>query len=219
MRILLVEDDSMIGEALRGLLMKDCHAVDWAASGQSAAAALRCTRYDLVILDLGLPDRDGLAILRELRGRQDSTPVIIATARDAVESRIAGLDAGADDYIIKPYDYDELLARVRSVGRRAHGEGLPVFRAGEIEIDPTRHVATRAGQPVILTAREWAILESLIARPGSVLSREQLEDKVFGWGYEIASNVIQVHVHGLRRKLGAEFIQNIRGLGYRVAGT
>ena len=216
MRLLVVEDDSMIGSALQALLAKDGHAVDWAEDGASASTALRTNTYDLVVLDLGLPRVDGLVVLRDMRARGDTTPVIVATARDAVQARISGLDAGADDYVIKPYDYDELLARIRAQLRRAHGQGRSQYALDDIELDLKHRVARKAGAIVDLTAREWAILEPLVLRPGSVLSREQLEDKLFGWGHEVASNAVEVYVHGIRKKLGQQVFQNIRGLGYKV---
>ena len=216
MRLLVVEDDSMIGSALQALLAKDGHAVDWAEDGASASTALRTNTYDLVVLDLGLPRVDGLVVLRDMRARGDTTPVIVATARDAVQARISGLDAGADDYVIKPYDYDELLARVRAQLRRAHGQGRSQYALDDVELDLKHRVARKAGAIVDLTAREWAILEPLVLRPGSVLSREQLEDKLFGWGHEVASNAVEVYVHGIRKKLGQQVVQNIRGLGYKV---
>lgn len=216
MRLLVVEDDSMIGSALQALLAKDGHAVDWAEDGASASTALRTNTYDLVVLDLGLPRVDGLVVLRDMRARGDRTPVIVATARDAVQARISGLDAGADDYVIKPYDYDELLARVRAQLRRAHGQGRSQYALDDVELDLKHRVARKAGAIVDLTAREWAILEPLVLRPGSVLSREQLEDKLFGWGHEVASNAVEVYVHGIRKKLGQQVVQNIRGLGYKV---
>lgn len=216
MRLLVVEDDSMIGSALQALLAKDGHAVDWAEDGASASTALRTNTYDLVVLDLGLPRVDGLVVLRDMRARGDTTPVIVATARDAVQARISGLDAGADDYVIKPYDYDELSARIRAQLRRAHGQGRSQYALDDIELDLKHRVARKAGAIVDLTAREWAILEPLVLRPGSVLSREQLEDKLFGWGHEVASNAVEVYVHGIRKKLGQQVVQNIRGLGYKV---
>ena len=216
MRLLVVEDDSMIGSALQALLAKDGHAVDWAEDGASASTALRTNTYDLVVLDLGLPRVDGLVVLRDMRARGDTTPVIVATARDAVQARISGLDAGADDYVIKPYDYDELLARIRAQLRRAHGQGRSQYALDDIELDLKHRVARKAGAIVDLTAREWAILEPLVLRPGSVLSREQLEDKLFGWGHEVASNAVEVYLHGIRKKLGQQVVQNIRGLGYKV---
>lgn len=206
----------MIGSALQALLAKDGHAVDWAEDGASASTALRTNTYDLVVLDLGLPRVDGLVVLRDMRARGDTTPVIVATARDAVQARISGLDAGADDYVIKPYDYDELLARIRAQLRRAHGQGRSQYALDDIELDLKHRVARKAGAIVDLTAREWAILEPLVLRPGSVLSREQLEDKLFGWGHEVASNAVEVYVHGIRKKLGQQVVQNIRGLGYKV---
>lgn len=208
----------MIGSALQALLAKDGHAVDWVRDGAAADAALRADSYDLLILDLGLPRMDGLAVLRTLRARKDTTPVIIATARDGVHERVAGLDAGADDYVVKPYDYDELLARIRAQLRRAHGGGRSTWRHGEVEIDPSRHLAMRAGRVVELTAREWAVLLPLVLRAGSVLSREQIEDRLCGWGHSLSSNAVEVYIHGIRKKLGSDCIQNIRGLGYRMAG-
>lgn len=216
MRLLVVEDDSMIGSALQALLTKDGHAVDWAEDGASASTALRTNTYDLVVLDLGLPRIDGLVVLRDMRARGDRTPVIVATARDAVQARISGLDAGADDYVIKPYDYDELLARIRAQLRRVHGQGRSQYALDDVELDLKHRVARKAGAIVDLTAREWAILEPLVLRPGSVLSREQLEDKLFGWGHEVASNAVEVYVYGIRKKLGQQVVQNIRGLGYKV---
>ena len=216
MRLLIVEDDAMIGEALQRLLEKDGHAVDWANDGASADAALHATGYDLVVLDLGLPGRDGISVLRRMRSHGDRTPVIVATARDALQDRVTGLDAGADDYVVKPYDYEELLARIRAQLRRSQGDGLSCYRHGDIEVDLTHRIVRKSGVSVDLTAREWAILEPLLLRPGGVLSREQLEDKLFGWGHEVGSNAVEVYIHGIRKKLGADVIENIRGLGYRA---
>ena len=216
MRLLIIEDDDMIGTALQALLGKDGHAADLSRDGATASAALRANHYDLIVLDLGLPKTNGIAVLRELRNRGDVTPVIIATARDSVQDRVAGLDAGADDYVVKPYDYDELLARIRAQLRRAQGEGRSFYTCGDLEIDLTRRMVRKAGEVVDLTAREWAIMESLAVRPGNLLSREQLQDKLFGWGHEVASNAIEVYVYGIRKKLGQECIQNLRGMGYRV---
>jgi two-component system OmpR family response regulator/two-component system response regulator QseB len=217
MRYLLVEDDRMIGESLRAALRLDGHAVDWVRDAQAASVALATERFDLVLLDLGLPRGDGLTVLRELRGRHDATPVIIVTARDALESRVAGLDAGADDYLLKPFELDELNARIRAVLRRHEGRPAPLVSHGGVTIDPAHRVVTRDGQPVALSSREYAVLEALMARPGAVLSRAQLEDRLYGWGEEIESNAVSVYVHQLRRKLGAEFIQNMRGVGYYIA--
>jgi two-component system OmpR family response regulator len=221
MRILLVEDDAMIGEAVQTLLRGEGHAVDWVRDGLQADAAL-CPGpggghgYDMVLLDLGLPGQDGLQVLRRLRSRRDRTPVLVATARDAVRDRIAGLDAGADDYVVKPYDLDELLARLRALARRASGGADPLYERDGVTVCPATHEASVNGQPVVLSAREWAVLEPLVARPGVVLSRAQLEDKLYGWGDEINSNAVEVYIHGLRKKLGAGLILNVRGVGYMV---
>lgn len=216
MRLLLVEDDTMIGEALLDLLRAERHAVDWVRDGDMADTALRAQGYDLVLLDLGLPRRDGLEVLRAMRARKDRTPVLVATARDAVADRIAGLDAGADDYVLKPYDLDELLARIRALVRRAAGRAEPVYEHGTVSLNPATREASVKGEPVQLSAREWSVLEPLIARPGMVLSRAQLEEKLYGWKDEISSNAVEVYIHGLRKKLGAELIQTVRGLGYCV---
>lgn len=214
MRILLAEDDTMIGEVVLDALRAEHYAVDWVQDGAQAEAALAATAYDLVLLDLGLPRRDGLDVLRGLRARRQRVPVLIATARDAVAQRVAGLDAGADDYIVKPYDLDELLARMRALLRRANGRAEPAYEWGDVRIVPATREVTRAGQPVALSAREWAVLEPLLARPGRVLSRQQLEDKLFSWRDEVSSNAVEVYIHGVRKKLGADVIQNVRGLGY-----
>ena len=216
MRLLLVEDDLMIGEAVQDLLRAEHYAVDWARDGDAADTALRTQPYDLILLDLGLPKRDGLAVLRDLRARKLRTPVLVATARDAVAQRIEGLDAGADDYVLKPYDLDELLARIRALLRRAAGRAEPVYEHKGVSINPATREATVQGVPVVLSAREWAVLEPLIARPGMVLSRQQLEDKLYGWGDEVSSNAVEVYIHGLRKKLGAEVLLNVRGVGYLV---
>lgn len=216
MRLLLVEDDTMIGEAVHDLLRAQDYAVDWVQDGDRADTALLAQHYDLVLLDLGLPGRDGLAVLRALRARQDRTPVLIATARDGVAERVRGLDAGADDYVLKPYDLDELLARIRALLRRAAGRAEPEYEHMGVCINPATREVTVQGQPVVLSAREWAVLEPLIARPGRVLSRQQLEDKLYGWGEEIGSNTVEVFVHGLRKKLGAALVLNVRGVGYMV---
>lgn len=216
MRLLLVEDDRMIGEAACDLLRAEQYAVDWVQDGEMAETALRSQSYDLVLLDLGLPRRDGLSVLRALRTRKVRIPVLIATARDSVEQRIEGLDAGADDYVLKPYDLKELLARIRAMLRRAAGRAEPVYEYRGVTINPVTREVTLDGSPVTISAREWAVLEPLIARPGLVLSRSQLEEKLYGWKDDISSNAVEVYVHGLRKKLGATLIQNIRGVGYLV---
>jgi two-component system response regulator QseB len=219
MRILLVEDDRMIAEAVRKGLRGEGWAVDWVGDGAAALAAVAAAAeqaYDLVLLDLGLPKRDGLEVLRSLRGLGHHVPVLILTARDAVADRIKGLDAGADDYLVKPFDLDELAARMRALLRRQAGRSSSLIQHGPITLDPTTHEVTLAGAPVALSAREFALLEALLARPGAVLSKAQLEEKMYGWGEEIGSNTVEVYVHALRKKLGAESIRNVRGLGYTL---
>jgi DNA-binding response OmpR family regulator len=216
MRVLLVEDDRMIAEGLQTALRQDGYAVDAMRDGRSAAAALCASRFDLVLLDLGLPERDGIDVLRELRNRGDSTPVIIVTARDEIRNRIEGLDAGADDYIIKPFDLDEVSARMRSVLRRAAGRGDPCIRHRGISLNPTTHTVERDGAPVTLSSHEFSVLEALLQRPGAVLSRGQLEDRLYGWSDPIESNAIEVYIHGLRRKLGSDAIRTLRGVGYFI---
>ena len=225
MRLLLVEDDRMIGESLRGALRLEGYAVDWVRDVASARATLATERFDGVLLDLGLPAgtgaggtaaEGGLAVLRELRSREDPTPVIVLTARDALGDRVKGLDAGADDYLVKPFELDELCARLRAVLRRHGGRAQPVLSHGGLTLDPATRQVTRDGVPVLLSAREFAVLEALMLRPGALLSRAQLEDRLYGWGEEIESNAVSVYVHQLRRKLGADFIGNMRGVGYFV---
>jgi len=216
MRLLLVEDDVMIGESVLDLLRAEAYAVDWVKDGEMADTALDTQTYDLVLLDLGLPRRDGLAVLRRLRKRKDRTPVLIATARDAVAQRVEGLDMGADDYIVKPYELDELLARIRALIRRASGRAEPVYEHQGISIDPVTREVLVNGQPVVLSAREWAVLQLLLARPGMVLSRRQLEEKIYSWKDDVSSNAVEVYIHGLRKKLGAGLIQNVRGVGYMI---
>jgi two-component system, OmpR family, response regulator QseB len=216
MRVLLVEDDAMIAQGVQTALRQGGFAVDWMRDGKSADNALQTSDFDVVLLDLGLPQRDGIEVLRELRKRGDSTPVIIVTARDEVQHRVAGLDAGADDYIVKPFDLDEVMARMRSVLRRAAGRGDSSIQHGELKLDPVSHTVERSGVQVNLSAHEFAVLEALLQRPGAVLSRQQLEDRLYGWDAEIGSNAIEVYIHGLRRKLGSEAIQTLRGVGYFI---
>ena len=218
MRVLLVEDDRMIGESLQRALRQAGYAVDWVRDGRAADTTLASERFDVVLLDLGLPQRDGLDVLRSARARGDRTPVIVLTARDAPASRVLGLDTGADDYVVKPFDLEELLARMRAVVRRHAGRAEPAVEVDGVLLDPTTHQVTRAGQPVPLSAREYAVLEALMLRPGAILSRAQLEDRLYGWGEELESNAISVYVHQLRRKLGPQFIRNVRGVGYCVGG-
>ncbi len=216
MRLLLVEDDPMIGEALLDALRAEHYAVDWVRDGVMADAALRSESYDLVLLDLGLPRCSGLDVLRALRKRRATVPVLIATARDAIGDRIAGLDAGADDYVVKPFDVDELLARIRALIRRSAGRAEPVFSHKGVTLNPATREAAVGNAPVALSAREWAVLEPMLQRPGVVFSRTQLEQKLYGWKDDISSNAVEVYVHGLRKKLGSDLIETVRGLGYLV---
>jgi len=216
-RVLLVEDDPMIGESVARGLSGDGYAVDRALDAGEADTALRTQAYDLVLLDLGLPGADGLQVLRALRARGDATPVLVVTARDAVASRVAGLDAGADDYVVKPFELDELGARIRAVLRRHAGRGEPLLRAGAVCLDPAAHRVTLDGEPVALSAREYALLRALMDRPGAVLSRAQLEEKLYGWNEAVGSNAVEVHLHALRRKLGPGVVRNVRGVGWTMA--
>jgi two-component system response regulator QseB len=214
--LLLVEDDQMLGSGVQRGLRLEGHAVDWVQDGASAETALRTEPYDLVLLDLGLPGRGGLEVLRSLRSRGKSLPVLILTARDAVADRVAGLDAGADDYLVKPFDLDELAARVRALLRRSSGRSQPVFELGSLRLDPAAHEVTLDGVLVALSAREFALLHALLEHPGRPLSRARLEERLYGWGEEVESNAVEVHVHALRRKLGAHWIKTLRGVGYVV---
>ena len=216
MRILLIEDDAMIGKAVRSGLADAGFAVDWVTDGRAAELALANDVYDLAVLDLGLPKKDGMAILASMRSMGNAMPVLIASARDAVRDRVAGLEAGADDYVLKPFDFDELVARVRALLRRNAGSGSPLLKFGSLMLDPLRKLVTQGDATVDLSAKEFAVLEALMRRPGAVLSRAQLEESVYGWGDEVGSNAIEVHLHHLRRKLGAAVIKNVRGVGYRV---
>ena len=216
MRLLLVEDDRMIGESVQKGLRQDGFSVDWVQDGRSAELALETERYDCVLLDLGLPKKDGLDVLRGLRARRDAVPVVVITARDAVPERIRGLDAGADDYLVKPFDLDELAARVRAVVRRRDGRAEPVLEHLGLVLRPATHEASYDGRPLMLSQREFAVLEALLARPGAILSRAQLEERIYGWGEEVESNAVEVFIHGLRKKLGADYIRTVRGAGYMV---
>jgi len=216
MRVLLAEDDAMIGAAVRDRLRGQGFAVDWVRDGRAADAALTGDVYDLLLLDLGLPGREGLAVLKALRGRGSTLPVVILTARDAVDDRVAGLDAGADDYVVKPFDLKELEARLRAVLRRRAGSASSVIEHGRLSLDLASHELRRDGVPVPVSPREFALLHALLERPGRILSRAQLEERLYGWGEEVGSNVVEVHIHSLRRKLGADLIRNVRGVGYRI---
>ncbi len=217
MRVLLVEDDDMIGTSLRAGLRQDGFTVDWVENTERAEQALATTDYDMMLLDLGLPGRSGLEFLAQLRRGKAHLPVLIVTARDAVADRVAGLNAGADDYLIKPFDISELVARMHALQRRFAGRSDSLIELGSVRINPSERTVTRDSEAVVLSAREYALLLALVERPGAVLSRGQLEDKLYGWGDEIGSNTIEVYIHALRRKLGADLIRTVRGVGYTVA--
>ncbi|ESR23966.1 response regulator [Lutibaculum baratangense] len=216
MRILLVEDDEALGEAVRDQGVADGNAVDWVQRVADAEESLRAVPYDLVLLDLMLPDGRGLDLLKSRRAAGDVTPVIILTARDRISDRIEGLNAGADDYLVKPFDLSELSARVLAVSRRYSGNPNPLVRHGEIEVDLAGRQVYREGLPIDLTAREWALFEALLQRPGMILSKRQLEDRLYAFGDEVESNTIEAHVSRLRKKLGRDAVETVRGVGYRL---
>ncbi len=217
MRVLVAEDDPMIGAAIERGLRQDGFAVDWVRDGRAAELALADGVHDVLLLDLGLPRKEGQEVLAAMRRRGDARPVLIITARDAVADRVAGLDAGADDYMVKPFDLDELAARVRALVRRRAGRAQPKLAHGALLLDPATREVTRAGVPVALSPREFALLEALMMRPGAVLSRAQLEERLYGWNEPVESNAVEVHLHGLRRKIGAQAIRNVRGVGWTLA--
>ena len=216
MRILLVEDDRLLGDGLRAGLQTCGYTVDWLCDGESALAALENNEFAALVLDLGLPRMNGLSVLEALRGRGDSTPVLILTARDTVSDKISGLDAGADDYLIKPFDLDELAARLRALVRRGLGRASPQLQHGELLLDILGRRATLAGQPLELSAREFTLLEILLTHAGRVLTRSQLEEHIYGWEGEVESNALEVHIHHLRKKCGSDLIRTLRGVGYMI---
>jgi len=216
MRILLVEDDPMIGESVVSGLAGEGHAVDWVRDGAAVDTAVATTPYALVLLDLGLPKRDGIEVLKGLRARKLDLPVLVMTARDTVRDRVAGLDAGADDYLVKPFDLDELSARVRALLRRAAGRAEPLIERGALVLNPATHEVRWHGEALEVSGREFTLLTALAERAGAVVSRAQLEEKLYGWNESIGSNAVEVHVHNLRRKLGEDAIRTVRGLGYRL---
>jgi two-component system, OmpR family, response regulator QseB len=217
MRALVIEDDPMIGRAVSNGLREGGYAVDWVRDGCAAELALAGGAYDLALLDLGLPRKDGLEVLKALRRARSDVPVLVITARDSLSERVAGLDSGADDYLVKPFDLDELLARARAVIRRRVGRSSPTISYGALTLDPVKRQVAFRNAAVELSAREFAVLEALARDPGAVVSREKLEEAVYGWGEEPGSNSVEVHLHHLRRKLAAELIHNVRGVGYRIA--
>ena len=217
MRVLLVEDDPMIGESLAQSLRAAAYAVDWVQDGQAAQLALSTQTYGLMLLDLGLPKVDGMEILRSVRARDDAVPVLVITARDTVEDRISGLDHGADDYVLKPFEMSELLARMRAVIRRKGGASGPLFTNGHMTLDPVSKEVIVEGSRTILSAKEFALLHALMVRPGAILSRAELEDRLYGWNQEVESNAVEFQIHAIRKKLGSDSIKNVRGMGWMVS--
>ena len=219
MRILLVEDDALLGDGIHAGLKLSEHAVDWVRDGEAARLALLDHPYDACVLDLGLPKRDGLSVLRELRARGSQLPVLILTARDASADKVAGLDAGADDYLTKPFDLPELLARLRALARRAAGEARPTLEHAGVVLDPAARQVSFDGRNVLLSAREFALLEDFLRHKNQIRTRAQLEESLYAWGEETGSNTVEVYVHHLRKKFGADFIRTVRGLGYQLGGA
>ncbi|MEZ2311756.1 response regulator transcription factor [Paraburkholderia sp. RCC_158] len=218
MRVLLVEDDPMIGDAIQGALKDASYAADWVKDGQTALTTMACQHYDLVLLDLGLPGKDGLEVLTSIRARDNPIPLLIISARDGLDDRLCGLDGGADDYVLKPFDMAELLARMRAVLRRKGGSAAPVLGNGTVSLDPaTKEASVDGGPSVQLSNREFSLLQALLIRPGAILSRRELEDRIYGWGEEVESNAVEFLIHALRRKLGSEIIKNVRGVGWMVS--
>ena len=216
MRLLLVEDDPMIGASVQSGLRQEAYSVDWVRDGAAAELAIANGVYELLLLDLGLPRKSGLELLASLRKKGVAMPVLVITARDSVADRVKGLDAGADDYLVKPFDLDELSARIRALMRRQAGRASPVIEHGPLSLNPATHEVALNGSPVNLSGREFTLLHALLEQPGVPLSRAQLEERIYGWSEEIESNAVEVYIHSLRRKLGAEWIRNVRGVGYRV---
>jgi two-component system response regulator QseB len=218
-RLLLVEDDAMIGASVRKGLRQDGFTIDWVQDGNAAESALANGNFDLMLLDIGLPKKSGLEVLKSIRQRHNAIPVLLLTARDSVSDRVAGLDAGADDYLGKPFDLEELAARIRALLRRQSGRTASAIQYGALTLDPASHEVHLQGEPIKLSAREFSLLEALLDRPGAVLSRMQLEEKLYGWDDEIESNTVEVYIHALRKKLGAGLIKNVRGVGYMIPKT
>jgi two-component system OmpR family response regulator len=218
MRVLLVEDDPMIGEAIQAALRDASYAADWVKDGQTALGTLSSQHYDLVLLDLGLPGKDGLDVLTAIRSNDNPVPLLIITARDGLDERIRGLDGGADDYVLKPFEMTELFARIRAVLRRKGGAASPILSNGIVSLDPaTREASAHSDEAVPLSNREFALLQALMVRPGAILSRSELEDRIYGWGEEVESNAVEYLIHTLRKKLGGDVIKNVRGAGWMVS--
>ena len=217
MRVLLVEDDPMIGSVVQHELRDASYAVDWVRDGQAALSSIAALTYSLILLDLGLPKKDGMEVLRAIRTAKNNVPILVLTARDATDDRVAGLDGGADDYLVKPFAMSELLARMRALTRRRESATGPTLSNGVVTLDPAPHQACVDGAEVRLTAREFSLLQSLLLRPGAILSRQELENRLYGWNEEVESNAVEFLIHSLRKKLGAEVIKNVRGVGWMVS--
>jgi DNA-binding response OmpR family regulator len=216
MRLLLVEDDNLLGDGIKAALIQEGYAVNWLTDGSAAETALKVEEYDIVVLDLGLPKRSGIEVLNSLRGDNKDLPVLILTARDTVQDRVSGLDSGADDYMIKPFDIDELSARLRALIRRRGGRASPMITHGNVSLDPASHTVRKDDEEIEFSRREFAVLLALLESAGKVLSRARLEESLYGWDEEVESNAIEVYIHHLRKKLGSDFIRTIRGVGYIV---
>lgn len=216
MRVLLVEDDALLGDGIQAGLKLADYAVDWVRDGEAARLALQHHEYNACVLDLGLPKKNGLAVLKDLRGRGNATPVLVLTARDTHADKIAGLDAGADDYLTKPFDLGELQARLRALIRRASGAASPTLEHGEVRLEPAAKRVTKKGETVTLSAREYALLHDLMTHRNQLRTRAQLEDSLYAWGAEVESNTVEVYIHHLRKKLGSDFIRTVRGFGYQL---
>lgn len=217
MRVLLVEDDPMIGSVVQNALRDASYAADWVCDGEAALTAMLALEYELVLLDLNLPRLDGMAVLHRIRAARNDVPVLVLTAREATEDRVAGLDGGADDYLVKPFAMSELMARMRALTRRKEGPANTVLGNGIVELDPATHEARAGSVAVRLTAREFSLLQALLVRPGAILSRSDLEHRLYGWNEEVESNAIEFLIHALRKKLGSDVIKNVRGVGWMVA--
>jgi two-component system, OmpR family, response regulator QseB len=216
MRLLLVEDDLMLGEALQDALSPHSYVVDWVKDGESALQSLRREHFEIAILDIGLPGIDGIDVLKSLRKKKFELPVLLLTARDSLTDKVAGLDAGADDYLLKPFDLDELLARLRALSRRAANRATPAINYGKLSVNPESQVVTYDNQTIVLTRREYMLLIKLLENTGRILSREQLEQSLYGWSDDVESNTIEVHIHHLRKKIAMELIHTVRGVGYMI---